>query len=60
MCQYHGSLIGKHFKTIIQILPHTIYDLVHQDLLDTWLLMGHLTVLCWHTEIIDTETYLVT
>lgn len=58
MCQYRGSLIGKHFKTIVQILPHTIYDLVHKDLLDAWLLMGRLAVLCWHTEITDTEKYL--
>ena len=59
MCQYRGSLIGKHFKTIVQILPHIIYDLVPRDLLDTWTLMGRLTVLCWHTEIKNTDEYLV-
>jgi hypothetical protein len=59
MCQYRGSLSGKHFKTIVQIIPFVIYDLVHHDLLDTWLLMGHITVLCWHTKIENTEKYLV-
>ena len=59
MCQYRGGLIGKHFKTIVQLLPHVIYDMVEMDLLDAWVLLGRLTVLCWYTEITDTEKYLV-
>lgn len=59
MCQYKGSLIGKHFKSIVQILPMVIYDMVSKDLLDVWLILGHLVVLCWHTEITDTQRYLV-
>jgi hypothetical protein len=59
MCQYKGSLIGKHFKTIAQVLPFVIYDLVHADLLDVWLIIGHLMVLCWHTQINNTDKYVV-
>lgn len=59
ICQYRGGLIGKHFKTIIQVLLNVIYDLVHTDLLHAWLLMNRLTVLCWHTEIHDMDLYLV-
>ncbi|GJJ13649.1 hypothetical protein Clacol_007905 [Clathrus columnatus] len=33
ICQYRGSLIGKHFKMLLQIMPNIIYDLVHSDLL---------------------------
>ncbi|KAI9442571.1 hypothetical protein H4582DRAFT_2110092 [Lactarius indigo] len=33
ICQYHGSLIGKHFKGLAQVMPFLIYDLVAQDVL---------------------------
>lgn len=59
MCQYRGSLIGKHFKSLVQLLPMIIYDLVHPDLLHVWLLMGRLMVLCWHIEINDLDAYIV-
>ena len=36
-----------------------IYDCVLKDLLDAWLLLGRLTVLLWHTEIVDLDVYLV-
>lgn len=59
ICQYRSSLIGKHFKTIMQIMPTIIYDLVNRDLLDAWLLTGRLAVLLWHTEIKNIDTYIV-
>src|SRR6266481_7867624 len=59
MCQYRGSLNGKHFKTIVQIIAYTIYDCVSKDLLDAWLLLRRLTILLWHTEIVDLNVYLV-
>ncbi|GJJ13681.1 hypothetical protein Clacol_007937 [Clathrus columnatus] len=58
MCQYCSSLIGKHFKTIVQIIPFVIAGLVNQDLLDAWVLLGRLAVLCWFVEIHDLEKYL--
>jgi hypothetical protein len=59
MCQYHGGLIGKHFKTISQVTAFTIYDLVPVDVLNAWLILSCLTVLLWHTEIEDVALYMV-
>jgi len=58
MCQYRGSLIGKHFKTIVQVLPMVIYNMVPKDLLVVWLIMGRLVVLCRHMEIKDVSQYM--
>jgi len=59
ICQYKGSLIGKHFKSLVQIMPFLIHDLVPKSVLDGWCTIGSLVVLLWHTEIEDTEKYLV-
>ena len=59
ICQYHGSLIGKHFKSLAQVMPFLIFDLVPQDVLRAWNIIGALVVLLWHTEIEDLECYLV-
>lgn len=59
ICQYKGSLIGKHFKSLAQIMPFLIYDLIPSSVLDGWCTIGSLVVLLWHTEIEDTEKYLV-
>lgn len=59
MCQYRGGLIGKHFKTISQVMAFVVYDLVPQEVLDAWLVMGRLTVLLWHTSIEDIDMYTV-
>lgn len=40
-------------------MPFLIYDLVTQDVLRAWNLIGTLVVLLWHTEIEDVEDYLV-
>ncbi|KAI9441534.1 hypothetical protein H4582DRAFT_2110380 [Lactarius indigo] len=58
ICQYHGSLIGKHFKSLMQVMPFLIYDLVAQDILCAWNIIGVLVVLLWHTEIEDVEDYM--
>jgi hypothetical protein len=59
MCQYRGSLIGKHFKAIIQVMVFVSYDLLTPQLLNTWLLMGRLTSLLWYTTIDDLKLYTV-
>jgi hypothetical protein len=58
ICQYHGSLIRKHFKSLAQVMPFLIYD-VTQDVLHAWNIIGALVILLWHTEINDMEHYLV-
>ncbi|KAJ7622706.1 hypothetical protein B0H17DRAFT_1151594 [Mycena rosella] len=60
MCQYKGGLIGKHFKTLSQIMAFAVHGLVPSDVLEAWLILGHLTVLLWHTEIEDIKTYTAT
>ncbi|KAF8602668.1 hypothetical protein BDV93DRAFT_581297 [Ceratobasidium sp. AG-I] len=58
MCDYSGSLIGKHFKAIAQVMPFVIYDLVPQNVRDAWLLIGRLVVLLWDVEISNLDSYL--
>ncbi|KAF8158144.1 hypothetical protein B0H34DRAFT_782741 [Crassisporium funariophilum] len=50
MCHYCGGLIGKHFKTLAQVMAFT-------DILNAWLILGRLIVLLWHTEIKDIDQY---
>ena len=59
ICKYMGSPIGKHFKSLAQVMPFLIYNLVLKSVLDGWNVIGVLVVLLWHTEIKDTEHYLV-
>lgn len=59
MCQYRGALIGKHFKTLVQIMPFVVDGLVDRNLLDAWVLLGRLAVLCWFTKILNLDDYLV-
>ncbi|KAG1876990.1 hypothetical protein C8R48DRAFT_745465 [Suillus tomentosus] len=59
ICHYKGSLIGKHFKSLAQVMPFLIHDLVPRTVLNGWSVIGELVVLVWHTTIPDTEVYLV-
>ncbi|KAG1907705.1 uncharacterized protein F5891DRAFT_1124569 [Suillus fuscotomentosus] len=52
------GLIGKHFKSLAQVMPFVVYDLVPKSVLDGWTLIGELVVLIWHTKIDNTEHYL--
>jgi len=59
MCKYRGSLIGKHFKSLAQLMPFLVYNIVPGQVLDAWNAIGTLVILLWHTEILDLEVYLV-
>ncbi|KAI6138163.1 hypothetical protein BKA82DRAFT_4333266 [Pisolithus tinctorius] len=59
ICNYKGSLIGKHFKSLAQVMPFVIYDLVPQSIIDGWTIIGELVVFLWHTQIDNLEVYLV-
>lgn len=59
MCRYRGALIGKHFKTISQVMAFALCGLVETTLQDAWSSIGHLTVLIWETEIPDIQAYVV-
>ncbi|KAF8748600.1 hypothetical protein RHS01_10718 [Rhizoctonia solani] len=58
MCQYTGSLVGRHFKTLAQLMIFACYDLVDSNLLEVWLLLGRLTTLLWFTEIDNLDIYI--
>ncbi|KAI9463504.1 hypothetical protein HD554DRAFT_2124595 [Boletus coccyginus] len=58
VCHYRGALIGKHFKSLAQVMPFIIYDMVPQTVIDGWTTIGELVVLVWHTRIEDLEVYL--
>ena len=57
--RYKGGLVGKHFKSLTQVMPYVIYNLVPETVLNGWLVIGRLVVLLWHTVIEDTECYLI-
>ncbi|KAG2065607.1 hypothetical protein BDR04DRAFT_1130369 [Suillus decipiens] len=59
ICHYKGSLIGKHFKSLAQVMPFLVHNLVPQTVLNGWTIIGELVALVWHMTIPDTETYLV-
>ncbi|KAG1857243.1 hypothetical protein C8R48DRAFT_607455 [Suillus tomentosus] len=59
ICHFKGGLIGKHFKSLAQVMPYLIYDLVLHSVLDGWTMIGKLVVLLRHTVIDNTEDYLV-
>ncbi|KAG1894190.1 uncharacterized protein F5891DRAFT_961838 [Suillus fuscotomentosus] len=59
ICHYKGSLIGKHFKSLAQVMPFLIHDLIPRMVLNGWSVIGELVALVWHTTIPDTEVYLV-
>ncbi|KAI6096499.1 hypothetical protein F5141DRAFT_1191045 [Pisolithus sp. B1] len=59
ICHYEGTLIGKHFKSLAQVMPFIIHDLVPQTVIDGWTTIRELVVLLWHMKIKDLEAYLV-
>lgn len=59
ICHYKGGLIGKHFKSLAQVMSYLVYDLVPKHVLDSWTVIGELVVLLWHTCIENVEEYLV-
>ncbi|KIO06285.1 hypothetical protein M404DRAFT_139135 [Pisolithus tinctorius Marx 270] len=56
--QFKGGLIGKHFKSLAQVMPFLIYDLILQMVLKGWTVIDKLVVLLWHMEIDNIEDYL--
>ena len=57
ICRYKGSLIGKHFKSLAQVMPFLIYDLVPPMVLEAWNIIDSLVVLLWHTKIDNLDSY---
>ncbi|TFK45608.1 hypothetical protein OE88DRAFT_1715312 [Heliocybe sulcata] len=58
MCRYRGGLIGKHFKTLSQVMAFAVHGLVDRKLQGAWDALGRLTVLIWATGIVNMETHI--
>ncbi|KAH7918288.1 hypothetical protein BV22DRAFT_1024813 [Leucogyrophana mollusca] len=58
ICHYKGGLIGKHFKSLAQVMPFLTYDPAPKTVLNGWSTIGDLVVLIWHTKIENTKEYL--
>ncbi|KAG1792533.1 uncharacterized protein BJ212DRAFT_1451122 [Suillus subaureus] len=52
ICHYKGNLIGKHFKSLAQVMPFL-------TVVNGWSVIGELVTLVWYTTIPDTDEYLV-
>ena len=56
---YANSLIGRQFKTLIQLAVFQLYDLVSDDYLMLWRALGELSSLLWYPEIRNLDVHLV-
>ncbi|KAK7027138.1 hypothetical protein R3P38DRAFT_3268099 [Favolaschia claudopus] len=58
LVQYSGSLTGRDFRTIAQVAPFVLYDLVPANCLETWQALSKLIPLIWQPEIVDIESHI--
>ncbi|KAF8579603.1 hypothetical protein K439DRAFT_1648448 [Ramaria rubella] len=59
MSQYHNGLIGKHFKTIMQMIMFHMHGLVKDSQFELIKAAGCLGAVVWYHEIPDMQEYLV-
>ncbi|KAI0357218.1 hypothetical protein OH77DRAFT_1495041 [Trametes cingulata] len=55
---YAGSLTGRDFRTVSQVAPFVLYDLVPQPCYQAWQSLSALVPLIWQPEIRDIEEHL--
>ncbi|KAJ7601530.1 hypothetical protein B0H17DRAFT_1241343 [Mycena rosella] len=58
LVQYSGSLTGRDFRSIAQVAPFVVYDLVSPECFETWQALSKLVPLIWQPEIEDIEPHI--
>ncbi|KAJ7488763.1 hypothetical protein B0H11DRAFT_1667937, partial [Mycena galericulata] len=58
LVQYSDSLTGRDFRSIAQVAPFVVYDLVSTECFETWQALSKLVPLIWQPEIEDLEAHL--
>lgn len=59
LVQYAGSLTGRDFRTIAQVAPFVVYDLVSPSCMETWVALSKLVPLIWQPKILSIDSHLV-
>jgi hypothetical protein len=59
MMQYRNGLIGKHFKTLMQMMVFHVHNIVNLEQFTLIKTIGSLGALLWILEIEDMDSYLV-
>lgn len=59
LVRYAGSLVGRDFRTIAQVAPYVIYDLVPEECRQAWIGLSKLIPLIWQPKIDKLDEYLV-
>lgn len=59
LVQYCNSLIGRQFKSIVQIVAFTLHGLVDDQYRDMWAAAGNMVSLIWFPEIENITEYSV-
>ncbi|KAF8966226.1 hypothetical protein BDZ97DRAFT_1657897 [Flammula alnicola] len=57
LVNYAGSLTGRDFRTIAQVAPFVIIDMVADDVFEAWLALSKLVPLLWQPIINDIDEY---
>ncbi|KAJ7710473.1 hypothetical protein B0H17DRAFT_914738 [Mycena rosella] len=58
LVQYSGSLTGRDFRSIAQVAPFVVYDLVSPECFETWQALSKLVPLIWQPEIPNIEPHI--
>ncbi|KAF8573621.1 hypothetical protein K439DRAFT_1374786, partial [Ramaria rubella] len=58
LSQYRNALIGKHFKTLMQVMPFHVHGLVTNEQFILIKVVGRLSAVVWYHEIANMPEYL--
>lgn len=59
LVKYAGSLTGRNFRTITQVAPFVLYDLVPPECSKAWVALSHLVPLVWQPYIPNIDEHIV-